>query len=188
MISRTSSMPVCEAASISITSTWRDSMIAWQCTPNSGHVDGGPVDLAGHAVVERPRQNARGRRLADAAHAGQDVGLVDAAGGEGVGDRAHHRLLADQILEAGGPIFARQHAVGRRALRGRRSRLQAERGLNGGASFRRFCFIHARKARVRRPAAAVAGSAGLGRGGGLGGGRRLDKDPPWLVRAASFRT
>ena len=36
MISRTSSMPVWEAASISMTSTWRDSMIAWQCTPSSG--------------------------------------------------------------------------------------------------------------------------------------------------------
>ena len=67
--------------------------------------------LPGRLVIEGARQDARGRRLADAAHAGQHIGLVDAADGEGIGERAHHRLLADQVLEARRAIFARQHAI-----------------------------------------------------------------------------
>ena len=31
---------------------------------------------------------------------------------ESVGERAHHRLLADQVGEIRRPVFARQHAVG----------------------------------------------------------------------------
>ena len=34
--------PLCEAASISITSRWRLSMIAWQCTPSFGIAMVGP--------------------------------------------------------------------------------------------------------------------------------------------------
>ena len=112
MISRMSSMPVWEAASISITSTWRPSMIAAQCSPSSVHVDGRAVDLAGDRIVERAGEDAGGGRLADAADAGEHVGLRDAAGAEGVGQRPDHRLLADQVGEALRPVFARQHAVG----------------------------------------------------------------------------
>ena len=36
---------------------------------------------------------------------------MDAAGGEGIGERAHHRLLADEILEANRPVFSRQHPI-----------------------------------------------------------------------------
>ena len=90
-------------------------MIAWQCTPSSGIWMVGPVDRAvRQLVVERAREDARGRGLADAAHAGQDAGLRDAAGLERVRDRAHHRLLADQVVEGGRAVFARQHAIGRR--------------------------------------------------------------------------
>ncbi len=73
-------------------------------------VDGRLVDV-GSLVVERARQNAGGRRLADAAHAGQHPGLGDAAGGERVGKRAHHRLLADEGGKILRPVFAREHAV-----------------------------------------------------------------------------
>ena len=109
------------------------------------HVDARLVDLAGDGIVERPRQNARRRGLADPAHAGEDIGLMDAFGREGIGEGAHHRLLPDEVVEARGTIFAREDAIG-----------------GGGGHLR------------------------LGRSGG--GSRRLDKDPPWLVRAASFRT
>jgi hypothetical protein len=44
------------------------------------HVDGRLVDLAGDGIVERAGEDAGGGRLADAAHAGQHVGLRDAAG------------------------------------------------------------------------------------------------------------
>ena len=84
------------------------------------HVNGGAGFGAGAGVVEGASDEAGGRRLADAADAGQHVGLGDAAGGEGVGEGAHHRFLADQRLEGLGPIFARQHAVA--ARRGRRFR------------------------------------------------------------------
>ena len=69
MIWRTSSMPVCEAASISSTSTWRDSMMASQWTPRSGMWIVGGAGAVGRLVVQGPRQNARRRGLADAAHA-----------------------------------------------------------------------------------------------------------------------
>ena len=74
----------------------------------------------GQFVIERTRKNARGRRLSDAAHAGQDPGLRNAAALERVRDRAHHGVLPDQILEACGPVFACEHAVsiGRRLGRG----------------------------------------------------------------------
>ncbi len=146
-----------------------------------GHVDAGRVDLAGHAVIERARENARRRRLADPAHPGQDIGLMDAAGREGIGERAHHRLLSDQVGETGGAVFAREHAIGRRGGRrgrGGRAQVEPERGLGG--RIRRNRVSHRRTGgqgiRGRRPRAEK------------GGGRRLDKDPPWLVRAASFRT
>ena len=84
MISRMSSTPVWEAASISITSTWRLSMIAWQCTPSAGMVDGRAAPSRPALVVERAGEDARGRGLADAAHAGEHEGLRDAAGREGV--------------------------------------------------------------------------------------------------------
>ena len=44
-------------------------------------VDGRPAILGGQLVIEGARENARGRRLADAAHAGQQIGLMDAIRG-----------------------------------------------------------------------------------------------------------
>ena len=62
-------------------------------------------------VIERARQNPRRRGLADAAHAGEDPGLRDAPRLEGVRDRAHHGVLADQVVEVRRPVLARQHAI-----------------------------------------------------------------------------
>ena len=53
-------------------------------------------------VVERPGQQPRGGGLADPAHASEHEGVGDAAGGEGVAQGAHHRLLTDQVLEVCG--------------------------------------------------------------------------------------
>ena len=87
------------------------------------HADGRHPDrragdgAVGQLVVERAREDARGRRLADAAHAGEDPGLRDAGGLERVRDRAHHGVLADQVVEGRGTILARKHAVGAVARR-----------------------------------------------------------------------
>ncbi len=63
----------------------------------------GAVPLAVRAdAVERAGDDARGGGLAHAAHAGEHEGMGDAAGGEGVGQRAHQRLLPDQAGEVAG--------------------------------------------------------------------------------------
>ena len=105
-------MPVWEAASISTTSTCRLSMIAWQCSPKSGQVDGRAGLLAGLGVVQRPGDDAGRGGLADAAHARQHIGLRDPAALEGVPQRAHHRILADQIVEGLRAVFAREDEIG----------------------------------------------------------------------------
>ena len=95
------------------------------------HVDGWPIDaFVGHGIIEGARQNARSRRFADAAHAGQNIGLMDAVELESIGERSHHGFLADQILKTGGAIFARQHTIfaGRLFAHGRRAEIEAERG------------------------------------------------------------
>src|SRR5262249_57906309 len=47
--------------------------------------------------------------------------------------RAHHRILADQIIKGRGPIFAREHAVGRIACR-LTTRNEISRGLIGAVA------------------------------------------------------
>lgn len=76
-----------------------------------GEIDGRLVDRRA-LVVERARQDARRGGLADAAHARQHPRLRDAPGGERVGQRAHHRLLADQFGEIGRPVLAGQDPIG----------------------------------------------------------------------------
>ena len=140
------------------------------------HLDGRACDRAvGQLVIERTREDARGGGLADAAHAGEDPGLRDAPGLERVRDRAHHRVLADQVVEIRRPVFARQHAVG--LVRDR-----SAAGRSGsGASTEPF-------GRSRRRS--LAGSAPVRRVRRLEMKRwEADERPePELVRAASFRT
>ena len=76
-----------------------------------GQLDRRAADLIG-LIVEGAGQKAGGGGLADAAYAGQHEGMGDAARGEGVGQGADHGLLADQVLEGAGPVFARQHLIG----------------------------------------------------------------------------
>ncbi len=70
----------------------------------------GRVDVAA-LVVERARQQAGGGGFADAADAGQHVGVRDAAQRERIGDGAHHRFLADQVGEGPRAVFPRQHDI-----------------------------------------------------------------------------
>src|ERR1700710_1716128 len=112
-------------------------------------------------VVESTRQYTCGRGLADPAHACEYIGLMDAIRRERVGERAHHCVLPDQIIEAGGAVFAREYPVG-----------------NGRGRCGRGCIDHARVfiMRVARPGTGVLGAVEVGSWNW--GGGRLDKDPP----------
>ena len=78
----------------------------------ASEVDGRLVGNVRPGIVQGPRQNARCRRLADPAHAGQHVTLGDAIGSERVAQRRDHRLLSDQVIERLGAVLARQHDIG----------------------------------------------------------------------------
>ena len=70
-------------------------------------------------IIEGARQKPGRGRLADAAHPGQHEGMGDAVHLERIAQRAHHRLLTDQVGEEFGAVFARQHLIGRLAGAGR---------------------------------------------------------------------
>ena len=70
------------------------------------HVDGGRT-----RIIEGAGDEAGGGGFADAAHAGQHIGLGDAPGGEGIGKGAHHGFLADQVGEILRTVFAGEDAV-----------------------------------------------------------------------------
>src|SRR5207237_3715513 len=78
-----------------------------------GNVDRRSADRAGgQLVIERARKDPRGRGLANPADPGENPGLRNAARFERIRDRAHHRVLADEIVERRRAVFARQHAIG----------------------------------------------------------------------------
>ena len=81
-----------------------------------GCITAGRSGRAGSFIIEGARQDAGGRRLADAAQAGEQIGLMNAAEVEGIRQRFDHRLLADQVLETRRPVFARQDAIRRGRL------------------------------------------------------------------------
>ena len=143
------------------------------------HLDGRAGDRAvRQLVVERTGENARGRGLADAAHAGEDPGLRNAAGLERIRDRAHHGVLADQVVEGRRPVFARQHAI-RRVARAPGCAAEIEAGLG---MIGIIAVVH----RVIRLESLPRGSSQLGMGKNEW---EADERPePELVRAASFRT
>ena len=57
-------------------------------------------------AVQRARQDARGRGLADAARAGEDERLRDPLRGDGVAQRLRDAALADDVIEPLRPPFA----------------------------------------------------------------------------------
>ena len=151
MISRTSSTPVCEAASISMTSTCRSAAIAVQAsqTPQGSSAGSSRVTVGAEAV-ERAGEDARRGRLADAAHARQHEGMRDPAGPDRIGEDAHQRFLADEVGEGGGPVFAGQHPVGGDGLAHCR---QSSPDFSAGSWSARRC----RAGRVGEPCSAMRG-------------------------------
>ena len=107
MTSRTLSMPVCVAASISSTSMSRPSAISTHGVALAARSAVGPV----HAV-ERARQDPRRRRLADAARAREDERLSEPAARQRVAQRPRDRLLADDVVEPLRPPLAGENLVG----------------------------------------------------------------------------
>ena len=86
------SMPVFDAASSSSRSTKRPASMSTQ----AAHTPHGVGGDAGHAV-EALREDARDRRLADAARAGQQVRVVQAAARQRIGERGDDVLLPDEL-------------------------------------------------------------------------------------------
>src|SRR5262245_39245029 len=67
-------------------------------------------------------EDARGGGLADAAGAGEEVGVRDATRIYGILERPRDRLLADDFIEGPGAVAAGQHGVGHEVIvRGRRA-------------------------------------------------------------------
>ena len=122
--SRTSSTPVLEAPSISKTSIPWPAVISVQ----EGHSLQGWWREALFAV-EGLGQDAGGGGLADSAGAGEEEGVMDPAGSDGICQRLADMLLPDQVLESSGaaifgPVpdttWAASISVNERGLRGRK--------------------------------------------------------------------
>ena len=128
IISRTSSTPVREAASISTTSGVTVGEDAAAVGADAARVRRGAAGAVRPHAVQRARDDSGGGGLAHAAHAGEHEGVGDAVQREGVAQDSDHRVLADQVVEGGRAILAGQHAVGRGlGLCGGRRRGQAGR-------------------------------------------------------------
>ena len=69
------------------------------------------LTLAGCNTVEGLGQDARHRGLADAARAGEQVGVVQPLLRQRVGQGLHHVLLAHHFGEISRAVFARQHQI-----------------------------------------------------------------------------
>ena len=67
-------------------------------------------------AVERPGDDPRRRRFADPPDTGQDKGLRQAVGTDGVGQRPHHWVLADQAGEGGRAVFSGKDPIGGAAV------------------------------------------------------------------------
>ena len=63
-------------------------------------------------AIERLGQNARHRGLADAARAGEQIGVVQALRGQRIGQRLHHVVLPHHFGEVAGAVLAGEHEIG----------------------------------------------------------------------------
>ena len=82
----------------------------------AGDADAVVADAAGRGrrpffAVEALGEDARGGGLADAAGAGEEIGVGDAVALEGVGEGAGGRLLADEVGEGLRPIAPGEDGV-----------------------------------------------------------------------------
>ena len=95
-----------------------DAMGAAAARLRSGGFDG---TVLSHAI-QRTSENSGGGRLADAAHAGEQPGMSQAVRREGIGQRAHQHVLADEVAESlGGGICEPERGSSRRRLAAVRS-------------------------------------------------------------------
>ena len=95
-----SSIPRCDAASISTTSSDVPAAIAARVTRAVG------IRRRAVGAVQSLREDARERRLAGAARACEEVRLAHVARRDGVLERPNDRLLADHVVEPLRTIFA----------------------------------------------------------------------------------
>ena len=94
--------------------------------PPHGSIVGSPWSV-GTDAVERLGDQPCGRGLADTAHPREQEGMRQPPPPDGVAERLHHRILADQLVETLRAIFAGEHAIGL-AGGGLRRLVQAEAG------------------------------------------------------------
>ena len=88
---------------------------------------GGDAALAvGAGAVQRLGEDARHRRLADAARAGEQVGVVQALRGERVGQGLHHMVLPHHFCEIPGAVLAGEHEIRHERI------LRSRQGYNSG--------------------------------------------------------
>ena len=169
--------------------------MARQCSPSSVMSRSARFASSRH-IVQRARDQARGGGLAHAAHAGEHIGLGDAAARKRIAQRLHHGVLADQLgeqLRAGICGRAPRGSDRRKRARGVPSAFAAfllERF--GRALLLIFAFGHGRSdfhAEDERAASSKAGLEALTLDGYRA--RRWEAGQTTrvnLVRAASFRT
>ena len=103
-----SSTELFDAASISITS----SEVALAIATHESHLPHGLGRRAVHAV-QAGGEDLRHARLAGPARADEQVGVVDLALLDGVAERAHDVLLADDVGERAGAVAAVERGAGR---------------------------------------------------------------------------
>ena len=111
-------------------------------------IDRGTARSVGADTVQGTGDDAGGRRLADAAYAGQHEGVGDAAGGDGVAQGAHHRFLADQGREIDRTVFAGEDAIGCCRVRARGGLSHGDHPLFSAVALLR---PGGRRARAARP-------------------------------------
>ena len=75
-------------------------------------VGGGAAGAIRPGAVQGPGEDTGGGGFAGAAHAGEHEGMGDTLHGKGIAQGTHQPVLADQIIEPGGTVFAGQNAVG----------------------------------------------------------------------------
>ena len=95
-----SSIPRCEAASISTTSIEVPFVIETHALQVLSGVAVGPV-----LAVQRLREDPRHRGLAGAARPGEEVGLAHLPAGDRVLQRPDDRVLPDHLVEVLGPVL-----------------------------------------------------------------------------------
>ena len=91
---------------------WRPSAIADAVGADAAGLGRRLAGTVGAGAVERAGDDPGGRGLADAADPGQQEGVRDPPGAQRVGERAHQRLLADQLGQALRAVGAGEDAIG----------------------------------------------------------------------------